>query len=113
MPPDPQTPSLNDNAEAGKLPPPMGSALPPLIAAALPPRPAPKPSVGRQVLAILLSVCLGLFLADAVVSLLDDSLIILFDSHILAGPRGIVFLLATLMALVIYGLMLALTARRS
>ena len=56
-------------------------------------------------LAILLSVCLGLFLADAVVSLLDDSLIILFGNHLLTGTRGIVCLLAMLMALVIYGLM--------
>ena len=105
MQPDPETPSLNDNLPSGKPPPPVGSALPPLIADTLPPQPAPKPSAGRQVLAILLSVCLGLFLADAVISLLDDSLIILFDSHILAGTRGIVFLLAMLMALVIYGLM--------
>jgi hypothetical protein len=108
MPPDPETPLLNDNLQSGKLPPSASSAPPLLVADApppLPPQPAPKTSAGRQVLAILLSLCLGLFLADAVVSLLDDSLIILFGSHLLTGTRGMVWLLAMLMALVIYGLM--------
>jgi hypothetical protein len=82
-------------------PPPQTADVPPL----LPAQPAPRPSGGRQVLAILLSVCLGLFLADAVVSLLDDSLILLFDIQILTGARAVVCLLAVLMALVIYGLM--------
>jgi hypothetical protein len=44
-------------------------------------------------------------LADAVVSLLDDSLILLFNVHVLTGARAGVCLLAALMALVIYGLM--------
>ncbi|MGO8927800.1 MAG: hypothetical protein ACLQU3_13040 [Limisphaerales bacterium] len=108
MPPDSDTPLLNDNLQSGKLPPSVSSAPPLLVADApppLPPQPAPKASAGRQVLAILLSLCLGLFLADAVVSLLDDSLIILFGSHLLTGTRGMVWLLAMLMALVIYGLM--------
>jgi hypothetical protein len=108
MQPDPKPPSLDDNLHSGRVPPRVSSAPPPLVADApplLPAQPAPKSSAGRQVLAILLSACLGLFLADAVVSLLDDSLIILFGNHLLAGTRGIVFLLAMLMALVIYGLM--------
>ena len=108
MQPNPETPSLNDNLHAGKQPPPVSSAPPPLVAHAPPllqPQPAPKSSAGRQVLAILLSVCLGLFLADAVVSLLDDSITLLFGTHLLTGLRGMVCLLAMLMALVIYGLM--------
>ncbi len=60
---------------------------------------------GRQTLAIVLSLCLGLFLADAAVSLADDSLILFCNLHLLSGLRGIVFLLAALMALVTYGLM--------
>jgi signal transduction histidine kinase len=48
---------------------------------------------------------LGLFLADAVVSLFDDSLIVLFDVHLLSGIRGTVSLLAMLTALLVYGLM--------
>jgi hypothetical protein len=82
-------------------PPPQTAEVPPL----LPAQPAAKPSAGRQVLVILLSVCLGLFLADAVVSLLDDSLILLLDTHVLTGARAVVSLLALLIALVIYGLM--------
>jgi hypothetical protein len=50
-------------------------------------------------------VCLGLFLADAFISLLDDSLILVFGIHVLAGTRAVVCFLAMLMALVIYVLM--------
>ena len=84
------------------------STPPPLIAASpppLPPQPARKSTSLRQVLAILLSLCLGLFLADAVVSLLDDSLILCFDVHVLAAIRGFLFFFAMLMAVVLYGLM--------
>jgi hypothetical protein len=56
-------------------------------------------------LAFLLSLCLGLFLADAVVSLVDDSLILFLGIHLLAWLRAVVSMLALLMALVIYGLM--------
>ena len=59
----------------------------------------------RQLVALLLSLCLGLFLADAVVSLLDDSLILLFGSHLLSGMRGTVFLFAMLLTLLVYALM--------
>jgi len=58
----------------------------------------------RQLFALLLSLCLGLFLADAVVSLVDDSLL-LFNIRVLAWMRGMLFLFGLLMALVIYGLM--------
>lgn len=69
-------------------------ALPPAPAAALEP-----------LLALLLSVGLGLFLADAVLSLADDTLILLLNSHLLSGLRGMVFFFAALGCLVIYGLM--------
>ena len=115
MEPDPKIPSSNDHLQTGTerplppaTPPPMSGAAPPLIAGPpppLPPEPAPKSSPVRQLFAILLSVCLGLFLADAVVSLLDDSLILLSGVHLLSGIRGIVCLLAMLIALVIYVLM--------
>ena len=38
--------------------------------------------------AFLLSVCLGLFLADAAFSLLDDSLILLLGVHFLIGVHA-------------------------
>ena len=59
----------------------------------------------RQLVAILLSACLGLFLADAAISLLDDTLIVLFGTHLLSGLRGMVCLFAMLVALVVYALM--------
>jgi hypothetical protein len=115
MEPAPKISSPNDNlqprGEGPPLPaaqPPTSGAAPPLIAGPpppLPPQPTPKSSPARQLFAILLSACLGLFLADAVVSLLDDSLILLFGVHLLDAIRGIVSLLGLLMALVIYGLM--------
>lgn len=60
---------------------------------------------GRQVFAVLLSLCLALFLADAVVSLVDDSLILFFGLHVFSLIRGLVALLALLMAVGLYGLM--------
>jgi hypothetical protein len=84
----------------------LPTSQPPVIGPAppLPPEPGRKPGPVRQLLAILLSLCLGLFLADAIVSLVDDSLICFFGVHLLAGIRGMVCLFAALMALVIYGL---------
>ena len=68
------------------------------------PQPSGRPGPLRQLLLLLLSICLGLFLADAVISLLDDSLILLFDLRLLTAIRGGVWLLSILMAMVIYGL---------
>ena len=115
MQPDPHSRSFNDTPPAAAVPPLLPAsepkavdAPPPLAAAALPPLP-PNPSrqsrLGRQLIAVLLSLYLGLFLMDAVVSLVDDSLILLFGVHLLAVIRGIVFLFAVLGAIVIYGLM--------
>jgi hypothetical protein len=77
-----------------------GSMRPPLL-----PESKPKSGSLRYLLAILLSLYLGLFLADAIVSLADDSLILLFKLHLFAGIRSIVCLFAMLMAIVVYGLM--------
>src|ERR1035437_9247159 len=108
MPPDPKTPPSNDSPQGSRVPPPMPASGPPAIGAPpppLPPQSAPQPSTVRQLVAILLSACLGLFLADAAISLLDDTLILLFGTHLLAGLRGMVCLLAMIMALVTYALM--------
>ena len=71
----------------------------------MPLEPNRKAGSGRQFVAILLSVCLGLFLAEAFVSFADDSLILFFGIHVLAIIRGIVFLLAILISMLIYALM--------
>ena len=83
-------------------PPPSGAGDHP---APLGPEPAHQPGIVRQLLATLLSLCLALFLADAVVSLADDSLSLLFGVHLLAAVRGVVALLVLLLSVVIYGLM--------
>ena len=59
----------------------------------------------KKLVVILLNLCLGLFLADAVVSLLDDSLILVSGNRAFSVIRGISGLFAMLMAAVIYGLM--------
>ena len=115
MPPDLNVSQFNDNPQSGSVPPllpasqpPVIGAPPPLVAAPLPTQPPKlvhKSSLVRQLLAILLSLCLGLFLADAVISLVDDSLILLFDVHLLTVIRAMVFLFAMLLAIVVYGLM--------
>jgi hypothetical protein len=83
---------------------PAPTPQPPVIAPPLP-EPARKSGLLRRILAHLLSLCLVLFLADAVVSLVDDSLILSLDIRVLTGLRGVVFLVAVLVALVVYGLM--------
>lgn len=106
MQPDPTIQSVAENSPVGGVPPRLRS-VPPSVAGPPPllsPNPAGNfPSV-RQLLAILLSLGLGLFLADAVVSVVDDSLIVLFGIHLLAGIRVLFFILATLSAILIYGL---------
>jgi len=59
----------------------------------------------RHLVALVLSLGLGLFLADALISAVDDSFILLFNVHILAVIRGIVGLFSVLVGLVIYVLM--------
>jgi hypothetical protein len=79
--------------------------VPPVIA--VPPTSPTNPKSGslEHLLAILLSLYLGLFLADAVVSFADDSLSVFFDLHFLSIFRGLIAFFAVLMAIVIYVLM--------
>jgi hypothetical protein len=96
--------------------PPPPDRVPPLLPAssprlATPPvlpgsPPASRPSLpGRQLLVLLLSLCLGLFLVDAFASLADDSLILFAHSYQLAGFRGLAGLGGGLVTLLVYGLM--------
>ena len=101
MPPDAKIPAANDVSQCGGSPPPVLGSRP----APPPTEPKPQPAPLRELLAVLLSLCLGLFLADAVISLVDDSLILFLGLHLLAGIRGLVCLFSILIAIVIYGLM--------
>ena len=58
------------------------------------------PYAGRPV-----SACLAVFLADAVLSVVESSLTLLFGVHLLATICGLVALLALLIGLLVYGLM--------
>ena len=59
----------------------------------------------KKFVTILLSLCLGLFLADAVLSLIDDSLIQFLGVHALTGLRGLVYLFSFLTVVLTYLLM--------
>ena len=59
----------------------------------------------KKLLSILLSLCLGLFLAVGAVSVVDDSLVLLFGFHLLTMTSGILTFIAALMAMLVYGLM--------
>lgn len=81
-------------------PPVLASPRPPLL-----PPPVHKSPAGRQMLGLLLNVCFGLFLADAVISLADDTSAVFFGMHPLMVIREVVFLFTILAALVVYVLM--------
>jgi hypothetical protein len=112
---DPNIPPLKDNPQTGGAPPPLAASQPPVIGDPPPPDGASPPPLRpnsnrksvslRDLLAFLLSLCLGLFLADGVISLVDDSLIFFFDVHLLAFIRVLVFFFATLLVILTYGLM--------
>jgi hypothetical protein len=89
---DPNIPPANDHSQSGSVPPPLS------------PESKLKSVSMRHLLAILLSLCLGLFLADAIASLVDDSLILLFGTHLFSMVRGLVSIFGALMAVGVYGL---------
>jgi hypothetical protein len=57
-----------------------------------------------QLFAILLSLCLGLFLVDAFISLADASLILFCGLHTLSAGSGLISFFSVVMAVGIYGL---------
>ncbi|HEX9254495.1 MAG TPA: hypothetical protein VF938_03080 [Candidatus Angelobacter sp.] len=102
---------MKASPQADSVPPLLPGSEPPVIGAAVPsaaasPPPLPaKPNRARNLFAILLSLGLGLFLADAVVSLVDNSLILFFNLHVLSVLQEILCLFPVLTGIVIYGLM--------
>jgi hypothetical protein len=84
------------------------NSAPPLLAEASPPRllASPSPtSTGRQLLLLVLSLCLVSFLADAILSFFGSSLRLFFGGTALSGITGIVALLSFLLSLLVYVLM--------
>jgi hypothetical protein len=96
---------------SGGVPPLLAPSEPPVIGAQEPVAGRPQAPVkggfwtARHLVAVVLSFALGLFLADALLSAVDDSFILLFKSHFLAGLRGIVGFFSVVFGLVIYALM--------
>ena len=89
-------PGLNDQG-SGVPPPPIAPPPPPVLK-----EPGRNSWSLDHLLSILLSLCLGLFLLEAVVSLLDDSLILFCGLHPFTLLREIIGILSTLMAVGIY-----------
>src|SRR5580692_883297 len=59
----------------------------------------------KQTISVILSLCLGLFIAGGAVSVFDDSLRLLWDLHLLTAISAIISFIAFLVAIVVYGLM--------
>jgi hypothetical protein len=79
------------------------SPVPPVIRAAG--VPGEKPAAVRQAMAIVLSLQLGLFCGTAVVSVLDDSLVLISGLQILTGLSVVLTFLSLALTCVIYLLM--------
>src|SRR5580658_4368765 len=94
---DPKNPPSENKPDAVRAPPALPASGPPVIGAPTALEPNRNPDSARKAVAIVLSLCLGLFLADAVLSFADESLNLWFDNHLLSVFRGIVFLVALLM----------------
>lgn len=104
MPSDPKVPLSAENPNAASVPTALPRSAPPVLAGS-PPAPASQSASFRQSVAGFLSLSLGLYLAAGVVSLLDDSLVLLFGRHFLTAPSGILSVTSFVLMLLIYGLM--------
>jgi len=106
---DPNHPPSGDVPQTDAVPPLLAKTVPPL--AGIPPS-SPRPPFAsvRELLVILLSLGLGLFLADAFIFLAESSIALVFNTYIFSGLGLSVGLLAMLVALVIYVLMAFLPA---
>ncbi|MDB6036646.1 MAG: hypothetical protein JWM99_487, partial [Verrucomicrobiales bacterium] len=100
-PPNPPLPSTNPDtapalaASAASVPPTISDAPLPQMRAT---------SSSRKATAVLLSLCLVLFLVAGVFSLLDDSLVLFLDLHFLTTASGILTFLTFLAVMLVYGL---------
>ncbi len=100
---EPENFPVDNNPQA--VPPPLPAGSPPSLLATSSPelaQPAARVSRAHQTCAVLLSVCLGLFLADGIVSLIDDSLILFLHVHGLTAIRGLVSLPALFAVIAVY-----------
>src|ERR1051326_1857599 len=105
---EPERQNLQPADNSGASPPPLPPVQPPPIiqipsaqpAADLSGKGSPTPSVR-----LLLGLCLALVLADGMGSLLEQSLGLFFRLRLFSAIQGLLFVAATLIALVVYVLM--------
>lgn len=102
--PDPKIPAASDNPVTNGGPMASQRPVPPVITDARP-RPAGKAASVRNFAAVSLSLCLGVFLAGGVISLLDDSLVLFWGRHGLTAVSTVLTLISFFLLLLIYGLM--------
>jgi hypothetical protein len=100
-------------SESSAAPPRLAGSEPPVIGSPQPVAAQLQPPIrvtggfwtARHLVAVVLSLGLGLFLADALISAVDDSFILLSNVHFLGGLRSFVGFFTVVIGLVIYGLM--------
>lgn len=88
----------------------MENGVPPIIAETPPLLPTAQKTSSRRGLRVLLSLCLMLFLADGVISFVDDGSILFLNAHGLSLVRGLFSLATVLMAAGVYVLIGVLPA---
>ncbi|MDR3377041.1 MAG: hypothetical protein P4M10_00020 [Verrucomicrobiae bacterium] len=92
------------DASAPGTPPSLSAGAPPVMAGPPPPIPSPV-AAGHKFAVLLLSLFLGLFVVTALISLADDTCVVLFSAHPLTGLDGLLTLGVCLLALLVYALM--------
>jgi hypothetical protein len=98
----PKVPSAANGLPSDGAPPPLTPA-PPVIANP-PPKLDGKSSPWRKPATILLSLFLGFFLASGLVSVLDDSCVLLLGNQLFTAISGILTLITLLVTTLVYGL---------
>jgi hypothetical protein len=102
---DPNPPQSSTPADE-KAPPILPATPPPLVQSSPPAQPTPgRISFGRQLILILLNLCLALFLLDAAASLLNESFGLFLGTRLLSGLSGLIAFFMLLLGLLIYFLM--------
>jgi hypothetical protein len=87
-------------------PPILPVAPPPITQTAPPAQPAPsRTSSGRQLILILLNLCLALFFLDAAASFLNESFGLFLGTRLLSALSGLIAIFMLLLGLLIYFLM--------
>jgi hypothetical protein len=110
MQPESKIPPPIDQPPSDSLPPVLSPTEPPVIGVQPPPLTIPSNSTLKlsplpQLIVFLLSLLLGLFLADAILSLVDSSFSLVLGIHPVTGISALVSFLLLLLSILVYLLM--------